>query len=103
MADSLPYLCKVGGLEEVRAALARGQEVNQTDAGGFTGLMRAAHKGHEAVVELLLQQPELDVNLTCGHYRQTALHWACGQGHPGIVRRLLAHPQGHYQGYNLMV
>ena len=43
-------------------------------------------------MELLLQQPGLDVNLTCHVYRRTALHMACGQGHAGIVKRLLAHP-----------
>ena len=54
--------------------------------------MLAAHKGREAVVELLLQKPGLDVNLTGGRYNGTALHIDCGQAHAGIVRRLLAHP-----------
>ena len=47
---------------------------------------------HEAVVELLLQQPGLDVNLTGGANRETALHFACYAGHARIVKKLLAHP-----------
>ena len=93
MAPSLPRLCEEGKLEKVRAALKRGEEVNKRQrAEGYTGLILAALKGHEAVVELLLQQPGLDVNLTCHVYRRTALHMACRQGHAGIFRRLLAHP-----------
>ena len=76
----------------MRAALARGKRVNQKGAGGCTGLMLAAHKGHEAVVELLLQQPGLDVNLTDGVYHRSALHFSSIEGHSGVVRRLLAHP-----------
>ena len=50
MASSLPGLCLDGKLKNVRAALARKEEVNQRDAGGYTGLMEAAERGHEAVV-----------------------------------------------------
>ena len=92
MAPSLPRLCDVGSLEQVRVALARGEEVNQKDAQGITGLMMAVGRDNEALVDLLLQQPGLDVNLTGGRACWTALHWACHYGHAGIVRRLLAHP-----------
>ena len=92
MAASLRELCQAGKLEEARAALARGGKVNQTTAGGNTGLMCAAAQGHESVVELLLQQPGLDVNLTREGSRRTALHAASSYGRAGIVRMLLAHP-----------
>ena len=92
MAPSLPTLCLNGKLEEVRAALARGEEVDQRGAGGYTGLMMAAFSGHEAVVDLLLQQPGLDVNLVSGLDRGTALHVACRGERAGILRKLLAHP-----------
>ena len=52
----------------------------------------AAGEGHEAVVELLLQQQGLDVNLANEADHWTALHMACFLGCAGIVRRLLAHP-----------
>ena len=92
MAPSLPGLCEEGRLDEARAALARGEEVNQRDVYGSTGLMLAARNGHEDVVELLLQQPGLDVNLADEENHQTAPHGACQEAHAGIVRRLLAHP-----------
>ena len=69
MAPCIPRLCRDGRLEKVRAALARGEEVNQRDVYGSTGLMLAARNGREDVVELLLQQPGLDVNLTGGRYK----------------------------------
>ena len=100
---SLPELCEDGRLEEVRAvlartkevraALARGEDIFEGDGRWEEGLVLAAENNHEAVVELLLQQPGLDVNL--GIYEvnnQTALHRACSEGHAGVVRRLLAHP-----------
>ena len=62
MAPSLPKVCQDGKLKKVRAALARGEEVSNRK-GGYTGPMFAANNGNEAVVELLLQQPGLDVNL----------------------------------------
>ena len=76
----------------MRAALARGEEVNQRDAEGNTGLMVAAGRGNEAVVELLLQQPGLDVNHAKEVILWTALHMACRQGYTRIVLMLLAHP-----------
>ena len=97
MAPSLPRLCQGGNLEEVRAALERGEEVDQRDSQGSTGLMVAARNGHEAVVELLLQQPGLEVNLTDEEYHRTSLHEASIEGHTAIVRMLLAHPSSTCQ------
>ena len=97
MAPFLHGLCSDGSPDEVRAALVKGEKVNQRDAYGNTALMMAASFGNEEVVELLLQQPRLNVNLTKkedkvfgGHV--TALHIACYQGWFGVVKMLLAHP-----------
>ena len=73
------------------AALARGEVVNHIDK-DCSALMMAAVGNNEAVVELLLQQPGLDVNLTSKEIGQTALHMASSNGYTGIVRRLLAYP-----------
>ena len=78
----------------MRAALARGEDVNQCVL-GFTGLTWAVVGGHEAVMDLLLKHPGLDVNLAArgaGGVAMTALQSACMHGHAGIVRRLLSHP-----------
>ena len=92
MVGSLWELCEVGDLEGVRAALGRGEEVNQR-GGRYqrTGLMVAAYRGHRSTVELLLQQPGLEVDLTARD-GYTALHWACVGGQGGVVARLLDHP-----------
>ena len=76
-------------MEEVRAALARGEDVNQIVL-GFTPLTWAVVAGHEPVVDLLLKHPGLDVNLA--GLEGTALQSACMHGHAGIVRKLLGHP-----------
>ena len=84
----MPGMCGNGDLEGVRAALGRGEEVNMR--GGkynWTGVMSAAQRGHEAVVELLLQQPGLDVNMTDSS-GYTALHLAEQGGHKAVVELL---------------
>ena len=89
MADFVK-LCKDGRLEEVRAALAMGQDVNSRDGHNHTGLMLALYRGHNSVVELLLSQPSLDVN-TSNSGGNTALHWATSN--VTGLRLLLAHPR----------
>ena len=80
--------CTEGRLEEVRAALARGEDVNMR-VGGYrrTPLMEAVTGEQEDIADLLLQQPGLDVALrdTCGN---SALHLAAIRGSQGLVRRL---------------
>ena len=60
---SLVKLCEDGDLEEVKAALQRGVDVNTKDEDGETGLMVAVENNHNSVVELLLKTPNIDVNL----------------------------------------
>ena len=61
---SLVKLCKKGDLEGVKAALQCGGDVN-TDENGWTGLMRAVHKNHNSVVELLLKTPNIALWGSC--------------------------------------
>ena len=56
---SLPDLCRNGNLEDVRRALARGEDVNKATQYGVTGLMWAVYQNQNAIVELLLSQPGL--------------------------------------------
>ena len=55
MADFVA-LCERGDLGEVRGAVGRGVDVNYVDTYGLSGLMRAVNRGHNHVVEWLLQQ-----------------------------------------------
>ena len=59
----LRQLCREGNLAEVRAALARGEDVNDMVLGGSTALMLAVEKKHNSIVKLLLDQPAVDVNV----------------------------------------
>ena len=86
-------LCKEGNLAGVRAALARGEDVNN-GRGSFnrTGLMLAVLNKHNSIVRLLLEQPTVDLNCTDIH-GYTALHYAAFQGDVEAVRLLLAAPR----------
>ena len=56
-------LCEFGNLAEVREALASGEDVNSKDENNRTGLMLAVSGGHNNVVELLLDQPDVDLTV----------------------------------------
>ena len=65
-------LCWEGRLDEVRAALAKGRNVNSSK-GNTTGLMGALSNHHNSTVRLLLEQPTVDLNGT-DTLGKTALH-----------------------------
>ena len=83
-------LCDDGELAEVRAALARGEDVNSKGANGDTALMRAVGKKHNSIVKLLLDQPAVDVNVK-DNDGKTALHWAASANNAEGARMLLLH------------
>ena len=58
-----------GDLGGVKTALRRGEDVNQRSGHcrGSTGLILASNSGHESVVELLLQQPGIEADITDSH------------------------------------
>ena len=74
-ADLLLEHCRYGNLEGVTTTLKSGVEVNSRMSGkGYTGLMIALVKNHNEVVKLLLEQPDLDVNMN--YNGSTAVHYA---------------------------
>ena len=86
-------LCKEGNLAEVRAALARGEDVNgRRNSTNSTGLMLAVGNNHNSIVRLLLEQPTVDLNCTNIH-STTALHWAANAENVEAVRLILADPR----------
>ena len=63
MTMSLIEFCEKGDLEEVKAALQSGANVNAKDKAGWTGLISAVRNNHNSVAALLLETPNIDVNL----------------------------------------
>ena len=86
-------LCEDGELDKVRAALARGENVNSRQpVFGISALMWAVREKHNSIVKVLMKQPDLDVNMRDG-IGQTALHWAAVDYNANAVRLLLADPR----------
>ena len=89
MAPSLWQLCEQGDIVGVRAALARGEDVNSKDAYNDTGLMCAVMGKHNELVKFSVEQPTVDVNCTDGN-SFTALHIAAEEDNVEAVQMLLA-------------
>jgi ankyrin repeat protein len=73
----------------VRLLLKLGAAVEVTDEDGWTSLMRAAEKRHEAVVELLLKIDGVDPDSKDLEMSRTPLSWAAEKGHEAVVKLLL--------------
>ena len=86
--DELFRLVKRGDAEGLRAALAAGGDPKVRDRFGVSLLYRAAAKGAEDCVELLLERgAEVDRSSDAGN---TPLMAAAARGHLAVVERLLA-------------
>ena len=89
--------CLYGNLEEVKAMLARGEDVNRMGKRtSLTALMCAVKEGQNSIVTLLLKHPRIDVNkkdMDGG----TTLHRAAEYDHPrahsNAMALLLEHPK----------
>ena len=78
-------LCEAGRLDDVRAALARGEDVNSKDEDDQTGLMFAVENKHNSqLVRLLLEQPTADLNCT-DILGSTALYYAAEMDNPAMT------------------
>ncbi|CDZ79492.1 ankyrin repeat protein [Legionella massiliensis] len=75
-------------IETVKVLLRAGANVNQADPRGITPLFVAAAKGHDKVVEQLLQAVGIDVN-QAPQSGFTPLHIAAQNGHDKVVEQLL--------------
>ena len=88
---ALWHLCRVGNLDKVRRALARGEDVNSKDEFDRTGLVLAVLHKRNSVVRLLLEQPTVALN--CIETGKTALHYAAVGDNVEGVQMLLADPR----------
>lgn len=79
---------QTGYVNIVRVLIDANASVNQPCCTGKSALCIAANNGHDAVVELLLAQPDIVVDMV-DDVRWTPLLWATANGHKGIVQQLL--------------
>ena len=90
--DNIWLKLSAGNLEEVRAALQAGGDPNTRGGrANRTCLIWAMCGGNEEVVDVLLAQPDIEVNAKDNSDR-TALHWASAGGNVAILNQLLAVP-----------
>ena len=89
--DQLWKLCYDGKLDEVRSALARGEDVNDKNSNGYTALTLAVLNSHNSIVKLLFDQPGVKINEKDNNGR-TALHFAAFYNNREAARMLLLHP-----------
>jgi hypothetical protein len=76
-----------GDLEQVKAALAHGADIEARDEDGDTAICLAVAEGHMDVVDMLLEVGA-DVNVR-GSERFTLLHWAAYGGNALAVDKLV--------------
>ena len=93
MADKFVWLCFVGDLEGVQAALQSGTDVNSKNEAGRTGLMMALNGRQTAMARFLLEQEGIDINI-CDNFGQSALHYAASYAENSeCLAILLARPE----------
>ena len=82
-----------GDVSRVRAALNAGVGVNSRSAHcGSTGLIRAIRDGKSNIINILLDHPDIDINLGNGRgsNKYTPLHCACSVGDTVTISRLVS-------------
>ncbi|MCQ2444127.1 MAG: ankyrin repeat domain-containing protein [Mailhella sp.] len=85
-ADAFLSACLEGRIDEVRASIRRGTDVNISNNGGMTGLMLAANAGRADVAKYLFESGALlDMRDNDG---ATAVMLAASAGHAGLVSLL---------------
>jgi len=95
-----------GDLAKVVQMLQDGIDVNAQDEDGITALMKACRKNHANVALVLLERPDIKVNLA-NNSGTTALSLASAFGLPGVVKKLFekganVNAQGKY-GYTALM
>ena len=90
--DTFLAACESSNLINVKDCLVRGVDVNcMSEDGKWFGLKYAVSANHEELLELLLSNPNIDVN-TGDSNGETALMIACKKGFEKIAKRLLEVP-----------
>ena len=86
-------ICRENDIEKMRQALAGGFDPNQRlHESGMKALHIVAARGHQEMVSLLLQQPDIELNPKTQNTGDTPLHLAADDGRQEVVVLLLQQP-----------
>src|SRR5689334_22614913 len=85
--SNLMVAAEKGDAQAVRAELAAGADLNQTDEGGWSALHLAAHNARIAVLEALIAHPAIDIN-SRNKWKSTPLSLAAAKGHFDCIQAL---------------
>ncbi|CAI4227630.1 unnamed protein product [Auanema sp. JU1783] len=88
LPNPLHDAAKRGNLQFLEECLANEVSVNSLDKSGSTALFWACHGGHEHIITLLLQCPQISIS-SQNKMGDTPLHAASWRGHKGCVDMLL--------------
>lgn len=87
---ALSRAARTGNEAKVKRLIGRGMaDINSKCYGSLSALHWAARNGHMAVLRLMLDTDEVDVDLKDGAKRRTPLTWAAKGGHETVVRLLI--------------
>lgn len=97
---SAAYVCAKFGLVRIlQGLIERGENVDVVDHKRMTPLLRAAKEGQTRIVQLLLAQPDVDIEAEDNTGR-TALFHAAVNGHTETVQQLLTRPDVDVNKYD---
>jgi hypothetical protein len=87
------WLLRSENLAPLRLLLSNSSiDINQTDMHGLTALMNACKKNYLGIVRLLLQRPDINVNMREHKEHSSALLFACQKQHLEMIALLISVP-----------
>ncbi len=78
-----------GDHTRVQELIKKGANIELRDNQGATPLILAARLGNNTIVKILLKN-KADINAVDSYFKDTALNWACYNGHKNVVETLIA-------------
>lgn len=88
--EELLVAARKSNVEQVKALLDKGADVDAKSPYGATPLFFACDRGNDVVVKILLEKGA-NPNVQDTFYKATPLGWASGKKNPEVIRLLLEH------------
>ncbi|KAL6868590.1 ankyrin repeat-containing domain protein [Trichoderma novae-zelandiae] len=87
--ETIPYTAETRSETTLQSLLNGDDDVDEVDQQGRTPLSRAAERGDEQIVEMLIKSGKANINARDQGHGETPLIRAAKEGHDAIVRMLL--------------